>query len=511
MSPQAKNVILMIADGIGFNGWLSADFYQGKAGRQSYQKVRPDGTSPVVLGMNHGSLNVFDKRGDLLASASKDFEVEAERQALIAGALPQVYSPESRWSNYAYTMQNDFAPVGKTYTSYTDSAAAGTALMTGRKTANGRLNFDWSGTIPFRTIAEIASDLGKSTGAISSVEQSHATPAATVAHNVNRRDYGEIFSEILDSDLDVVMGTGHPEYDNSGQLVQVEDRDFKYVGDEETWLKVKNGETKFSFVDSLEDFEALAAGKLALERIIGFPRVHQTLQARRDRDVLGAGDTPSGVSRNENVPDLGTMSTGALNVLNQNENGFFAMVEGGAVDWMGHANNIGRYIEEQIEFNRAVDDVVQWIEGNSSWDETLLIVTSDHDCGGIWGKRTYFNGPVKVGAGANAKKDEIIAAAEKGVSVDELISNRFDPDEDEFNRFRAVKDRGKGKIPGHQFASGNHTNELVPLWAIGSGSELFYEFALTDRKAGKLWGDDYGWDGQYVDNTSVFRVMNEVI
>ena len=50
---KAKNVILMIADGIGFNGWLAADYYQGKAGLQAYQRVRPDGTTPVVLGMSH--------------------------------------------------------------------------------------------------------------------------------------------------------------------------------------------------------------------------------------------------------------------------------------------------------------------------------------------------------------------------------------------------------------------------------------------------------------------------
>ena len=187
------------------------------------------------------------------------------------------------------------------------------------------------------------------------------------------------------------------------------------------------------------------------------------------------------------------------------------MVEGGAVDWMGHANNMGRYIEEQIDFNHAVDDVIQWVEANSSWDETLLIVTSDHETGGIWGKKTFTNGSVIKGSGVGAKDDEIIAAGEKGISVDELISNRFNPYEDEFNRFRAVKDRGKGKIPGHQFASGNHTNELVPLWAIGSGSDLFHQFTRTDYKAGELWGKNYGWDGQFVDNTNVFDVMNQVI
>ena len=508
---KAKNVILMIADGIGFNGWLAADYYQGKAGLQAYQRVRPDGTTPVVLGMSHYSLNVLDEQGRLLESASKDPEVESERQELIAKALPQGYKPKKRWKNFAYTIEKDFDPEEKIYTSYTDSAAAGTALMTGRKTANGRLNYDWSGSISFQTIAEVASKLRKSTGAISSVEQSHATPAATIAHNMNRRKYGEIFKELLNSKLDVIMGAGNPEYDNNGNSVNFNERSYKYVGDAKTWDEVKSGKTKYSFVDSLDDFESLEAGDLSFERVIGFPRVYETLQARRDPDILGEGKTPSGTAKNSNVPDLGTMSVGALNILNQNQKGFFAMVEGGAVDWMGHANNMGRYIEEQIDFNHAVDDVIQWVEANSSWDETLLIVTSDHETGGIWGKKTFTNGSVIKGSGVGAKDDEIIAAGEKGITVDQLISDRFNPYEDEFNRFRAVKDRGKGKIPRHQFASGNHTNELVPLWAIGSGSDLFHQFTRTDYKAGELWGKNYGWDGQFVDNTNVFDVMNQVI
>lgn len=71
-----------------------------------------------------------------------------------------------------------------------------------------------------------------------------------------------------------------------------------------------------------------------------------------------------------------------------------------------------------------------------------------------------------------------------------------------------MQDGGAGNIPGHQFASGNHTNELVPLWAIGRGSDLFEEFTRTDVGAQALWGEPYGWDGDFVDNTHVFHVMD---
>ena len=197
---------------------------------------------------------------------------------------------------------------------------------------------------------------------------------------------------------------------------------------------------------------------------------------------------------NEDVPSLATMTVGALEVLDQDEDGFYLMSEGGAVDWMGHANAMERYVEEQVAFNEAVDAVIEWVEENSSWEETLLVVTSDHETGGIWGAGTYANsegGPV-----AEDRSDEAIEAA------------RFDPAEDEFIEFLPVQDRGEGELPGHQFASGNHTNELVPLWAIGAGAEMFEEFDRTDLEAAELWGDQYDWDGAYIDNSALFEVMS---
>ena len=66
-------------------------------------------------------------------------------------------------------------------------------------------------------------------------------------------------------------------------------------------------------------------------------------------------------------------------------------------------------------------------------------------------------------------------------------------------------------MPGYQFASRNHTNELVPLWALGAGAEIFAQFARTDLGAASLWGEPYGWGGSFVDNTAVFHVMDEAL
>jgi len=89
-------------------------------------------------------------------------------------------------------------------------------------------------------------------------------------------------------------------------------------------------------------------------------------------------------------------------------------------------------------------------------------------------------------------------------------ATQFVPGRDRFVKFLAVQDRGKGRLPGHQFASGHHTNDLVPLWALGAGSTLFRQFERHDAFAQSLWGGPYGWGGNYVDNTAVFHVMNAV-
>ncbi|MEM0911751.1 MAG: alkaline phosphatase, partial [Pseudomonadota bacterium] len=269
--------------------------------------------------------------------------------------------------------------------------------------------------------------------------------------------------------------------------------DYKYVGGEATFnaMTSEQGLNGFTFLDSKKDFIALAQGTTNPKRVVGIAQVASTLQA--SRTALDNANTPSGMGYITNTPDLATMSLGALNVLSQDPDGFFVMIEGGAVDWMGHANNMPRFIEEQTDFNNAVDAVIEWVENNSNWDETLLIITSDHECGGIWGEGSWTNsrgGPI-----ANERTDTSLEAA------------RFDPSEDTFNAFLAVQDNGKGNMPGYQFSSRNHTNDLVPLWAIGKGADKFNQFVRTDVKAAELWGKTYNWDGHYIDNTAVFQVM----
>ena len=75
------------------------------------------------------------------------------------------------------------------------------------------------------------------------------------------------------------------------------------------------------------------------------------------------------------------LSTAALNVLGKNKDGFFLMIEGGAIDWASHACSLKGVIEETRDFNTAINSVIAWVEKNSSWKETIVIITADHETG----------------------------------------------------------------------------------------------------------------------------------
>ncbi|HEX5643785.1 MAG TPA: alkaline phosphatase [Thermoleophilia bacterium] len=153
------------------------------------------------------------------------------------------------------------------------------------------------------------------------------------------------------------------------------------------------------------------------------------------------------------------MTKSALNVLDANRKGFFLMIEGGAVDWAGHANQPGRAIEEQIDFNKAVEAVVRWVQRNSDWDETLVIVTGDHETGCLWG-------PGSGVPGGNG-------------TWTPLVNN------------------GEDVTPGMQSNSGDHTNSLIPFFARGEGA--------ADLRAAAMKADPIR--GKYLDNTDIAKVI----
>ncbi len=422
-SVPAKNVILMIGDGQGFNHIQAADYYIGRK--------QPFESWPVHLAMAHypgsGSQKPIAPGEPVIARGS--------------------YDPAKAWTDFGYVKINP-----------TDSAAAATAMATGVKTYNHAIGMDLYGK-RVENISEIAKSLGKSAGVVTSVPWSHATPAGFCAHNIDRNNYAAIAKEIINkSQMDVVMGAGHPDYNNDGRLLK-KAGDAQYVGGAATWNALKagtaGGSNRWTLIQTRAQFRALASGPTP-KRVCGTAEVGYTLQQARSGDPA----TPFATPLNANVPTLAEMTAGALNVLDNNQKGFFLMIEGGAIDLASHANQKGRVIEETMAFNEAVEAVILWVDTHSNWNETLVIVTGDHETG-------YLTGP---------DSGQIKG---KGPVWNKLVNN------------------GKGKLPGFEWHSNGHTNSLIPIFARGCGAEGFTDCVIgTDRIR-----------GPYVNNIAIFQVI----
>jgi alkaline phosphatase len=347
----------------------------------------------------------------------------------------------------------------------TDSAAAGTALASGRKTYNSGINFVDNGTtlepVPFITQQVKAS--GRRAGVVTTKPFTDATPAAFGTQDDFRDDEAEISNAMITNGLlDVVISPGHPEFGSGGAP-----RDPVYdTISAENLAALRNGFDGWTFVDDLSTFEAIASGAIpAPARLFGLVPVASALNSRDTTGQTNAYDPRFFDPQSPNgavpfvMPDLPVLANAALRTLQQSPIGFFLMIEGASVDSAAHANDLPRLVEEQLAFNRTVDAVVAWVEANSSWDETLVIVTTDHANG-------LFLGP------------------ESGKVP-----------------FQPPTPTGVGTLPQGIFWSTNHTNELVPLWAKGPGAELFSDLVdgVDQRR------------GPYIDNTDVYTVMSAVL
>lgn len=370
----AKNVILMIADGAGFNTFDAA---------RMYSKTRPvyDGPEWIKLACSTHPLNLSNR-----PSGSGRQEKDL------------VYDPARAWSlTEGYRWLRSGA---------TDSAAAATAIATGVKTYNNAIGMSDQGR-PLTNLHQLFKASGRATGVVTSVPWSHATPAGMVAHNLSRNNYAEIAKEmVLRSGMDVILGAGHPWYDSRGERRKTM-ASAAYVGGVEIFRRLASQQTEYRYLESREDFERLANGtldRLGKRRVLGTARVGETLQQGRRATGDAKTRPPFADPFNEGVPSLATMTRGALRTLSENTKGFFLMVEGGAIDWANHANMAGRSIEEQLDFNDAVSTVLRWVERNGGWSQNLVIVTADHETGLVWGPNSgtkpfdplVDNGPGKV-------------------------------------------------------------------------------------------------------------------
>ena len=248
-------------------------------------------------------------------------------------------------------------PVGSMITTHsasspvTDSAAAGTALATGSKTNNGMLGVTPDTTAVTSIAAQLA-DKGYGVALVTSVPPDDATPGAFYAHVPSRSMYYEIGRQAAESGYDFIAGS------NLRGLTDKEGRP--------TDLLERFAENGVQIARGIPQLDSLMSGKVLLlnPEEINFHQIHFTIDS-----VPGA----------MNLPD---MTKAALSHLEKNgRDRFFMMVEGGNIDYGGHANDGGAIVKEVLNFNQALRHAYDFYLSHP--DETLIVVTADHETGGM--------------------------------------------------------------------------------------------------------------------------------
>ena len=233
----------------------------------------------------------------------------------------------------------------------TDSASAGTAIATGNKTLSGVINMDETRTEQFKTIAEYAKEAGMKVGIISSVNLDHATPACFYAKEESRNNYYNINMQLANSSFDYF----------AGGMVRID----KTPDGEKSAHDIMK-EKGWNIASNRDELNALKAdGKQTYA-------YYSTSFTRNSLDYA--------LDMEEDDISLAEYTAKGIELLD-NENGFFIMVEGGKIDWACHANDAASSIHNTIAFDKAVDEAVNFY--NSHPDDTVIIVTGDHETGGL--------------------------------------------------------------------------------------------------------------------------------
>ena len=298
----------------------------------------------------------------------------------------------------------------------TCSSASGTAIACGEKANNGTVGIN-KDSVKIQSVAYALKEAGYKIGIMSSVPVNHATPASFYAHNHYRGNYYEISSEIPQTGFDFFGGSGFLQY--TGPNGDLEPTD--------AYLE-KNG---YVVSYGIKEFK---------EESVGQDKMVFCQESSRQESAANY------VSGNEAEDDasLAEVVDLAINFLGD-EKPFFIMCEGGAIDWEGHANKTMTMINEVLEFDKAIQVAYEFYLKHK--DETLIVVTADHETGGITlGSAGYINWEkfenqwLESGKQNNLEKDE---------------------------------NRKLNKECGIIWTTGGHTGGAVPVYAIGKGAVKF--------------------------------------
>jgi alkaline phosphatase len=334
----------------------------------------------------------------------------------------------------------------------TDSAAAATAIATGVKTINGAVSIDCDGQ-ERTTILELAKSSGRSVGLVSTCQITDATPAAFAAHVPHRADQSDVARQYIErTQVDVILGGGAAHWYPFGAplpetiTVGTPCRGIGSDGD----LVALSRQHGYEFV---MDGAGLAASLHRRRRETGDPLLG--LFAAQEFFV----QTAEGFGAIYDPPvALADLTAAAIEILSRNSNGFFLMVEESAIDRMAHRNNAPLTLKGVLELDRAVQVALAFA---TRAPDTLIIVTADHECGGL---------------AVAGSQDQPYSYEPGGGLLDTMLAGEDGP--------FPIADEDYGFVVG--WATTGHTAAPVPITATGPSSE---------RLAGAL------------ENTDLFAVM----
>lgn len=240
----------------------------------------------------------------------------------------------------------------------TDSAAAGTALATGNKTKNGAIGVLKDLETPVNSVAVWAKNSGRRVGIATSVSVDHATPAAFYAHEAGRSSYYNIGADLYRAGFDFYAGSDFVEPENK------KDKNAKnlYKMADEYGYCIARGYNEYTKKSDKADKMILFQSKEASEK---------------DRSAI-----PYAIDRTEKDLSLEDITRSAIDFLSKDmSKGFFLMVEGGKIDWACHSNDAATAFREVQDFDNAIKIAYEFYKQHP--DETLIVVTADHETGGI--------------------------------------------------------------------------------------------------------------------------------
>ncbi|MEH2448561.1 MAG: alkaline phosphatase [Nostoc sp.] len=430
--------------------------------------------------------------------------------------------------------------------SYPDSANTATTLYTGVKSYNNAMGVDIYEK-RLKTILEIAKEKGKSTGLVTSVPVSHATPGAAASFVNRRSKYDSIYDPtktnqdsilqqtLLNSQPNVLLGGGHPlDFNNTTNTGPV--FNYTYITqDTYEYLKANPTSNRYGYnflergpnatkalLDTAAKIDPNKGGKLfGLYGARGQDGNIPTSSSKGDYSTTGLGNftlyssvvktvtpCPSGqiipgtagdcvpvidaagnpIAPNAPAPDtvrplaagetdasfiakeinenptLADLSKAALKVLGKDKDGFWLMIEGGDIDWGAHDNNMDNLIGTMNDFDKAVQEVITWINNHGGWSKNLLLVTADHD--------HYLT-----------LNNDFVSKLTPNPDPNQSKGLKYNAKDITFNKHNS-KDAGHfwGSDPNYKYLWGSHSRRIVPIYYQGAYASVLTKYLEKEVK-----------------------------